>query len=107
MLSFNKKISHNGHTSGVKISANTNTLKAVLILENGFQVDFRYERSLNTVLGFNKTAYTSDYQESENPVDILSINSILVNVDIILGCYVNGQRNQTIYSFFPAVSPGY
>jgi len=82
-------------------------LKAVLILESGFQVDFRYERSLNTVLGFNKAVYTSDYQESENRVDILSINSILVNVDIISGSYVNGQRNRAIYSFFPAVSPGY
>jgi len=50
--------------------------------------------------------YTSDYQESENPVDILSINSILVNVDIISGSYVNGQRNPTICSIFPAVSPG-
>ena len=106
-MSFKKTISQNGHTSGVKISANTNTLKAVLILENGFQVDFRYERSLNSVLGYNKAVYTSHYQESENPVDILSINSILVNADIISGSYVNGQRNPTIYSFFPAVSPGY
>jgi len=89
MLSFNKKINQNGHTSGVKISPNTNTLKAVLIFENGFQVDFRYERSLNTVLAFNKAVFTSDYQESENPVEILSINSILVNVDIISGSFVN------------------
>ena len=74
------------------------------MLENGFQVDFRYERSPNSVLGFNKAVYTSDYQEYENPVDILSI---LVNVDIISGSYVNGQRNPTIYSFFPAVNPGY
>jgi len=32
---------------------------------------------------------------------------ILVNVDRISGSYVKGQRNPTIYSFFPAVSPGY
>jgi len=35
-----QKINQNGHTSGVTISANINTLKAVLILEHGFQVDF-------------------------------------------------------------------
>jgi len=102
-----QKINQNAHTSGVKIPANTNTLKAVLILENGFQVDFRYERSLNSVLGFNEAVYTSDYQESGNPVDILSINSILVNVNIISRSCVNGQRNPTIYSFFPAVIRGY
>jgi len=29
----------------------------------------------------NEEVYTNDYQESENPVNILSINSILVNID--------------------------
>ena len=90
----------NGHDNSVTISANTNTLKAVLILENGYQDDC-------SVLGFNNAVYSSYYQESENPVNILSINSILVNVDIISGSYLNGVRNPTIYSFFPNVAPGY
>ena len=40
-------------------------------------------------------------------VNILIINSILVNIDIISGSYVNGFTQSTIYSFFPDVSPGY
>ena len=40
-------------------------------------------------------------------VNILAINSILVNIDIISGSYVNGFIQPTIYSFFPDVSPGY
>ena len=40
-------------------------------------------------------------------MNILSVNSILVNIDIISGSYVNGQRYPTIYSFFSGVSPGY
>jgi len=40
-------------------------------------------------------------------VNILSANSILVNIDITSGSYVNGQRYPTIYSFFYGVSPGY
>ena len=40
-------------------------------------------------------------------VNILTINSILVNIDIISGSYVNGSTQSTIYSFFPDVSPGY
>ena len=78
-----QKMKQNGHGNSVTISANTNTLKAVLILENGYQVDFRPDHSVSSVLGFNNAVYSSDYQESENPVNILSINSILVNVDII------------------------
>ena len=40
-------------------------------------------------------------------VNILTINSILVNIDIISGSYVNGSTQPTTYSFFPDVSPGY
>jgi len=101
------KISQNGHFNQITISANTNTLKTVLILENGYQVDFRPLDSISSVLGFNNDLHTADYQESENPVNILSVNSILVNIDIIYCSYVNGQRYPRTYSFFPGVSPGY
>ena len=40
-------------------------------------------------------------------VNILTINRILVNIDIISGSYVNGSIQPTIYSFFPDISPGY
>ena len=40
-------------------------------------------------------------------VNIFKINSILVNIDIISGSYVNGSTKPTIYSFFPDVAPGY
>jgi len=65
------------------------------------------EHSISSVLGFNNDLYTTDYQESENSVNLLSVNSILVNIDIISGSYVNGQRYSTIYSFFRGVSPGH
>ena len=71
-----QKIKQNGHAANVTISANTNTLKAVLILENNYYVDFRPDHSICSLLGFNHAEYTSDYQESENPVNILSVNPI-------------------------------
>ena len=92
----------------INISANSNTLKSILIIETGYQVDFNQQNNLSKVLGFTGTKYTEGFHESENVVDILSINSILVNVDnIIAGSYVNGKTKNTIYSFFPDVSPGY
>jgi len=36
----------------------------------------------------------------------MKINSILVNVDIISGSYINGVQHPIIYSFFPNVAPG-
>ena len=91
----------------INISANSNTLKSILILEKDYQVDFNHQTSLAKVLGFTGTKYTEGFHESENVVIILRIDSILVNIDIISGSYVNGTTKSTIYSYFPKVSPGY
>ena len=40
-------------------------------------------------------------------VNILTINNILVNIDIISGSYINASTQPTIYSFFPNVSLGH
>jgi hypothetical protein len=42
-----------------------------------------------------------------NIVNILTVNSVFVDVDIINGIYVNGKLSPNIYSFIPNVSPGY
>ena len=103
----------NGHYDSVNedyyitISANSNTLKSVLTIGKGYQVNFTPENSVSKILGFNNTVYKEGFHESENPVNILSINSILVNINIISGSYVNGKTKNTIYSFFPKVSPGF
>ena len=93
--------------SYIKIAANSNTLKSILIIGQGYQVDFNQQNNLSKVLGFTGKKYIEGFHESEKPVNILSINSILVNIDIIDGSYVNGKTKNTIYSFFPDVSPGY
>ena len=90
----------------VKILANPNTLNAILKIDNNYQVNFKSGNSLRKLLGFNSKTYSAS-QESERVVDILSVNSILVNLDIISGSYVNGIARPTIYSFSPNVSPGH
>src|SRR6476469_5893123 len=48
------------------------------------------------------------YNKSEEIVNITKVNSVLINVDIISGSYVNGNQSPVIYSFNPnKVSPGY
>ena len=91
----------------IAISANTNTLKSEMILKNNYKVDFRQYKSINSLLWFHSTLYTSGFIESENMVNIITINSILDNIDIISGSYVNGSTKPTIYLFFSDVSPGY
>ena len=91
----------------INIAANSNTLKCILIIGKGYTVDFNQPNNLSKVLGFTGQKYGEGFHESEKPVNILSINSILVNIDIIEGSYVNGKTKNTIYSFFPDVSPGF
>ena len=91
----------------IKISANTNTLKSEMFLKNNYEADFRQYNSINSLLGLHNELYTSGLNESEDMVNILTINSLIFNIDIISGSYVNGSTQPTIYLFFPNVSPGY
>jgi hypothetical protein len=59
------------------------------------------------VLGFKSRVYHAGFNESENIVNILSVNRIFIEVDIINGSYVDGKLSSVVYSFFPSVSPGY
>jgi len=49
-------------------------------IQDDFQVDFRAPNSISSVLGFWNQVYKEGIHESQNVVNILSINSILVNV---------------------------
>ena len=93
-----KRGHHNPINEDYYISIFANS-KSVLILEEDYQVDFNHQNSIAKVLGFTGAKYTGGFHESENVVNILSINSILVNMDIISGSYVNGMTINTIYSF--------
>ena len=93
--------------SYINIAANSNTLKTILIIGKDYSVDFNQQNNLSKVLGFTGKKYIEGFHESEKPVNILSINSIFVNIDIIDGSYVNGKTKNTIYSFFPDVAPGF
>jgi len=83
----------NGRThESIKITANTNTLKSVLEIQDDFQVDFRARNSISSVLGFQNQVYEGGIHESQNVVNILSINSILV----IGGSYVNCRMQNNL-----------
>jgi hypothetical protein len=93
--------------SFIKLSPNTSTLKSIMEISGNYKVDFREDNSINILLGFADKVYHAGYHESENIVNILTLNSILVELGIINGSYVKGSRKPVIYSFFPNVSPGY
>ena len=75
----------------IEISANTNNLKSEMILRRT-EADFKQGKIVNSLLGCHSKLYTWGFNESENMVSIFTINSILVNIHIISGSYVNGSH---------------
>jgi hypothetical protein len=83
-------------------------LTAIVDIENPrYKIDFSVDNSIGAVLGFKKTVIGFGYNESSSIVNIMPVNSILVNIDIIMGSYVNGFQSPTLYCFHPNVSPGF
>ena len=62
-----REMRKNGHydksneKNNIEISANTSTLKSELFLKNNYEVDFRKDKSSNSLLGFHSSLYTSDF----------------------------------------------
>ena len=95
-----------GKADKIIISPNNNTLKCILdIKDTNYRVDFTVENCLQTVLGFDAKIYKRGRYESENLVDIMSVNSILVHCDIIGASRVNVIEAPVIYNFFPNAAP--
>ena len=58
------------------------------------------------VSGFHTKLYTSGFHESEDMVNILTINIILVNIGIILDSYVIASTQSIISDYFIMSLPG-
>ena len=113
-----RQIIANGDSEeALDINADVSTLRSIVNIEDlNYKVDFGVPNSIGSVLGFEKLADRSGdidlvichgYNVSPKIVDIMQVNSILVNIDIIMGSYVNGSSSPAIYSFYPNVAPGY
>ena len=80
----------------VTLQLNVNTLQCILTAPN----------SLASVLGFKRSIYGDGRNAIENPVNIMSVYSILVHCNIILSSYMGGTQAPVAYNFFPNASPG-
>ena len=94
--------------SGIEITINYHTLGSVVnITPATYQVNFKVANSLAQTLGFGSVILSQGYNISPNIVNILTVNSILVNCNIVGNSYLNSKQFPVLYSFFPNVKPGY
>ena len=93
-------------TYPIILLGNKSTAQIVMEISVNYIVDFRTPNSIKSVLGFNSKTYNEGYHKSENVINILPVNSILVHVDNVIGSYMLGKASSVLYSFFPNVAPG-
>jgi hypothetical protein len=90
------------------INISHSRLSAIVEITNSnYRVNFGVENSIGPLLGFSNELLSEGYHKSPRIVDIMNINSVLINVDLIHDSYVNGVKGQAIHSFYPNVGPGY
>ena len=90
-----------GKEKMINLSPNVNTLKCIMNITNeNYQIDFGVVNCLRTVLGFNANIYEQSQYDTERLVDILNINTILVNCNIVDASRLNGREAPLIYNFF-------
>jgi hypothetical protein len=97
----------NGDENAIIFTFNKNTMLTTMLIKQGYKVAFDYDDSIGILFGFLKREYKEGTYISENIINIISVNSILVHLNIINGSFVDGQREPVIYNFYPKVSPGY
>ena len=73
-----------GGNSDIAILPNVNTLQCILnVVGAKLEVSFDVHNTLASVLGFNRSTYGVGRHASEQHVNIMSVNSILVHCNII------------------------
>ena len=93
--------------SDISILPNVNTLQCILTVVGAkCKVSFDVPNSLASVLGFKRSIHGVGRRTSENLVNILSVNSILVHFNIIHSSYMRGTQAPVAYNFFPNAAPG-
>ena len=98
--------SENDHPFTIK--PNFSTLGIVFeIKPRGPIIGFVFDDSIRNLLGFNETILYKEYNQSTNPVDIISFDNIFIESDVAKGMIFKGKRSGIVMNFTMSVSPGY
>ena len=90
------------------IKPNFSTLGSIIeISPQGPKISFMFDESIRDLLGFNARTLYEEYTLSNNPVDILSFDNILIECNITRGMIFKGKRSVIIHNFTMDVDPGY
>ena len=91
-----------------KIKPNFNTLGSIIEVSTQRPIiTFVPDDGIGDLLGFDSTTKFSEYNQSNNPVDILSFDNIFLETDIAQGMILTGKRPGILHDFTKDVALGY
>ena len=99
---------YNQSTYPFSIKPNFSTLGSIITIKpQGSIIGFVFDDSIGNLLGFNESILWEEYNLSQNPVDILSLDNIFIETDIAQGMIFKGKRTGIIHNWTMTVDPGY
>ena len=103
---FDNDIKKDGKPIYFNLTPNNNTLKSEI--KSTVEIDFEPDDCIGSLLGFTKRILEPNVlHASDEPVNILKVNGILVECNIVSGAFTNDKPTHTLHEFFPTVPPGY
>lgn len=90
------------------LAVNPTTLKSLINCSEELHFNAG-TNSIHSLLGFNGNVKLpiNRYIASDYPVAITTLNTIVVDCDIVSGSYTNGKSGHSLYEFAPTVAPGF
>lgn len=89
-----------------EIEVNSKTLKTTV--KSSVRLHFDRKDSIHRNFGFNDCVVQADSPKtSEKTVSITSLNTIVVECDIVNGSFTNGKPGHSIHEFSPNSDPGF
>ena len=92
-----------------KIIPNFSALGSIIEIDVGIgrKIDFNPDNSIRDLLGFKAKILNKEYNLTDHPVHISSIDKIFLECDIAQGMIFKGKRSGNIHNFTMDVDPGY
>ena len=91
---------------GFSLKPNNNTLKAEI--KCSAAIDFTKPNSICALLGFDQRILEPNKKHSsDKPVNIIKVNTVVVECNLVRGAYDNGREKHVLHEFYPMVEPGY
>lgn len=90
----------------ISLAGNNNTLRCEIKCTH--EIDFTQANTIGPMLGFSsKKLAANTLHESDLPVNIMRVETIIVECNIIHGAYINGAENHILYQCGIFTWPGY